>query len=164
MKTLTIATVVLALAGCATAYAPSSFWNDGGFTETEVQPGLFMVRFVGNEFTSAERTADFAMLRAAELCLSRGAGFMYLGDVATRVVQTGVIPGSSTTTASATAYGTGSNASAYGTSHTTVTPPTVLYSPQTGLTVACATEKEDGAWDAAFLAQSMRKKYTLKSN
>jgi hypothetical protein len=32
-----------------------------GFTETEIQSGLFQVRFKGDEFSSAERTADFAM-------------------------------------------------------------------------------------------------------
>jgi hypothetical protein len=163
MRTIPTLLSVTLLAGCATSYAPKSFWNDGGFTETEVQPGLFMVRFSGNEFTSTDRTADLAMLRAADLCLGKGSDYMYLGDVATKIVQTGVIPGSSTTTASATAYGTGNTASAYGTAYTTTTPPTALYSPQTGLTVTCAQQRGEGAWDAAFLARSMREKYKIKS-
>ncbi len=161
MKFVSLASVSLLLLGCATAYKPNSFWNDGGFTETEVQPGLFQVRFQGNEFSSAERTADFAMLRASELCLNRGAQYIYLGDVATSVAQTGYIPGSSTTTASATGYGVGNTAYATGSSYTTVTPATALYSPQTGLTVACSDQKGDKAWDAAFLANSMRAKYKM---
>ena len=164
MKNLVLILIIFGLFGCATSYAPKSFWNDGGFSETEVQPGLFMVRFVGNEFTSSERTADLAMLRAADLCLAQGAEFMFLGNIATEVVQSGYIPGSSSTASSATAYGAGSIATAYGTSQTTITPPTALYSPETGLTVACSEEKADGAWNAAFLAQKMRTKYKISSN
>lgn len=164
MKAIAIAALSLVLVACATSYAPKSFWNDGGFTETEVQPGLFMVRFVGNEFTSSDRTADLAMLRAAELCLNKGMSFMYLGDVATQVVQSGFIPGSSRTTASATAYGYGNSVNAYGSSYTTTTPPTALYSPQTGLTVSCTNEKGNGAWDAKFLSQSMKTKYKIGSD
>lgn len=152
---------VIALAGCATAYKPNSFWNDGGFTETEVQPGLFQVRFKGNEFTSSEQTADLAMLRAADLCLARGAGFMFLGDVATQVVQSGVMPGYSTTNANANVYGSGNYAYVSGNAQTTTFPAQTLYSPQTGLTVSCAKEKGEGTWDAAFLSKSMRAKYKI---
>lgn len=153
----------LTLAGCATAYKPNSFWNDGGFTETEVQPGLYQVRFKGNEWTSAEQTADLAMLRAADLCLARGMNFMFLGDVATQVVQTGVVPGYSTTNASANVYGSNNYAYVSGNSSTTTLPASALYSPETGLTVSCATEKSEKAWDAAFLSRSMRTKYKIAS-
>ena len=164
-KTLMVAVLTTCVAACATTYAPNSFWNDGGFSETEVQPGLWQVRFQGNEFTDAARTSDFAMLRAAELCLSRGQAFMYLGDVATEVVQSGYIPGTttSTTTGSATAYGSGNSATVYGSSTTNsyTSPGTALYRPETGLTVACAEEKGPSAWDAAFLKQSMKSKYQI---
>jgi len=163
MKTAAAVVLALGITACATPYKPYSVWNDGGFTETEVQPGLFQVRFKGNEFSSEERTADFAMLRATDLCKSRGSRYMFLGDVATKVVHTGYLPGSATTTANASAYGYGNSAYASGSSHTSVTPPTALYSPQTGLTVACANEKGDGAWDAEFLSQSLRAKYNLGS-
>lgn len=160
-----LSTLFVLLCGCATTYAPQSFWNDGGFTETEVQPGLFQVRFQGNEFTDAARTADFAMLRAAELCLSRDQSFMLLGDVATDVIQSGYIPGTttSTTTGSATGYAYGNTARISGSATTTsyTTPGTALYRPETGLTVACVGEKLEGAWDASFLVQSMRSKYKI---
>lgn len=155
----------LVLGGCATSYAPHSFWNDGGFTETRLQPGLWQIRFRGNEFTSAERTADFAMLRGAELCLQQGDQYIFVGDVATQVVQSGYIPGSttSTTTGSATAYGIGGYVGAYGssTTYTTSTPPTAIYRPESGLTVACASEQLEGSWDASFLARSLREKYNM---
>ena len=71
---MAILVVALGSVGCAlmmpTPYQPYSAWNGGGFTETEVQPGLFLVRFIGNESTTPDRTADYALLRAADICLS----------------------------------------------------------------------------------------------
>jgi hypothetical protein len=152
---------VVALAGCATAYKPNSFWNDGGFTETEVQPGLFQVKFKGNEFTTQDRTADLAMLRAADLCLSRGKSHMFLGDVATKSVQSGVAPGYSSTSGTATVTSYGNTAYVTGNAYTTTIPPASFYRPQSGLTVACTESKDGGAWDAAFLSQAMRSKYKI---
>lgn len=166
MRQIALFSILAALlSGCATSYAPNSFWNDGGFTETELQPGLFQVRFEGNEFTDTARAADFAMLRAAELCLSRNQSFMLLGDVATEVIQSGYIPGTttSTTTGSTTEHAYGDTAHASGTATTTsyTTAGVALYRPETGLILACLNEKLDGAWDAAFLAHSVRSKYKM---
>lgn len=147
------------LSGCATSYGKNSFWNDGGFSETEIQPNLFNVRFLGNEFTAKERASDFAMLRASELCLSRNLSYMQVGDISTETKNTGYIPGSSTTTASAYGYGN----SAYGSSTTTYNPGTTLYSPQSGLTVLCIPEKAEGSWDAEFLSKSLKAKYKINS-
>lgn len=160
MRILVLMAAVSVASACATAYAPDSFWNDGGFTETEVQPGIYMVRFKGNEYTDTERTADLAMLRAAEICLDRAMAFMYLGSVETTVVPSGYVPGSTRTTTDTSAFGDGVPTASV--TRTTVTPPTTLYSPQTGLTVRCAAEKGESAWDAAFLAQAMRAKYQIK--
>jgi hypothetical protein len=152
-----LAIVSFILSSCATSYGQKSFWNDGGFTETELQPGVFNVRFVGNEFTSKDRAQDFALLRATELCLSRDMQYMAMGDVNTDSVQSGYTPGSSTTTASAYGYGN----SAYGSSTTTYNPGTTVYSPQSGLTVVCQPEKKEGSWDAAFLKRSLKSKYNI---
>src|SRR5579862_5939734 len=62
--------VALFLLGCATSYTPSTGGN--GFSETQVAPDTFRVIFRGNEFTSGERTQDFALLRASELTLQHG--------------------------------------------------------------------------------------------
>ena len=75
----------LSLAACgATPYKTYSYWNGGGFTDTEVQPGLFLVRFMGNASTTPARTADLALLRAAEICLDRGKDYLLLGELATQ--------------------------------------------------------------------------------
>jgi hypothetical protein len=133
-----IAIVSLALGGCATQYEPYSFWN-GGFTETEVQPGLFLVRFIGNAATTSDRSADFALLRAADLCLQRGKDYMLVGDLATQDVVS-VHPVATTADAP---------------------PPMVLHSPASGVAVTCSDSHRDGAWDAKYLARAIRTKYSL---
>jgi len=144
----------LGLAACATPYEPYSFWNGGGFSETEVQPGLFLVRFMGNEQTTPDRTADFALLRAADLCLQRGKDYLLLGDLATQYVQTGYLAGTSSTT---------ENPDPHGNTAITVdtSPPTLLYSPASGITVTCVAAKGAGAWDAQYLARAIRTKYAI---
>jgi len=157
MKLLTIPLILFLVVGCASNYEKKTFWSDGGFSETEIQPNVFNVRFMGNAQTSAGRAKDFAMLRASELCIGRGMQYMDIGSVTADTRQTGFIPGSSTTTANATAYGN----SAFGSSTTTFNPGTALYSPESGLTVACLQEKKTGLWDAEFLAQSLKTKYEI---
>src|SRR5262245_22095631 len=97
----------LAAGGCsslmATRYQPYSDWNDGGFTETEVQPGMFLVRFIGNSATTPDRTTDFALLRAADICLQRGNGYLVLGDLATEKVSSGYVQAPPVTTVTSTA-------------------------------------------------------------
>ena len=160
MKNLVIALTIILITGCSTSYGKKSYWNDGGFSETEIQPGIFHVRFLGNEFTSTERASNFAMFRASELCLSRGMQYMRVGNVKSETKKTAYIPGSSTTTVNA--FGTGY--SAYGSSTTTYNPGAALYSPESGLTVACLRENGEGLWDAKFLAQSLKTKYGITEN
>ncbi|MCP5357614.1 MAG: hypothetical protein H7A06_05690 [Pseudomonadales bacterium] len=158
MKYFLYPIILLALQSCATSYGKNSFWNDGGFSETELQPNIFTVRFQGNEFTSLERASEFSMLRASELCISRDMGYMEFSNVVSEERQSGYIPGSSTTTANATAVGN----SAFGTATTTYTPGTALYSPEAGLTVRCVSTQSDGAWDARFLENSLKTKYGIE--
>jgi hypothetical protein len=145
------------LTGCATSYGENAWWRDGGFSETELQPGVWQVRFQGNEFTSEERAADFAFLRAAELCTQSGSNYMMVSNAQSGSQVSGVIPGNSTTTASATGVGN----TVFGTANTTTTPPTVLYSPTAGLLAACVGQQIDGAWDAVFLQNSLKNKYDI---
>lgn len=162
MKKITTIALALTMTGCATNYGKNTFWNDGGFTETELQPNIFNVRFKGNEFTSIERASDLSMLRASELCLSRGMQYMSFTNVSSGTRQTTYIPGNttSTTTANATAYGN----SAYGTAttNTTTTPGTAMYSPEAGLTVRCLPSGLDNSWDASFLENSLKTKYEIE--
>lgn len=148
----------LFISACATTYAPKSFWNDGGFSETEIQPNLWQVRFSGNEFSTAEETLDYAMLRASELCLARGMKFIAFGEIATNIIDSGYIPGSTYTTTDADISDSGRIT---GSSQSFTTMGVQLYSPETGLTVACLDKKLEGAWDGDFLATSLKGKYKL---
>lgn len=162
MRILAIAIVLVACAGCATSYQSKGL--TGGFSETEVQPGIYQVKFNGNGYTSSERAADFALLRGAELCLGKNAGYMLTGDQATSRNLSGYIGGSSTTTTNGSFNSIGSQTRYSGTSTTNHVPPTPVYKPQSGLTVACVRDQINGAWDAQFLVNSLRDKYKLASN
>ena len=144
-----------ALMACATPYQPYSTWSDGGFTDKEVLPGVFLVRFVGNQATAPDRTADFALLRAAEICLQRDKKFMRVGGLETERVQSGYTEG----LASAIVIPTG-DSNAPPTVVVSSTPPTLLYVPQSGLVVSCADTQEAGTWDANDLAHAIRGKYS----
>ena len=141
-----------------------SFWNDGGFSETELQPNIFNVKLVGNQFTSEERAQDFALLRAAELCTSRDMNFMNIDAIETQLVKSGYIPGSPATA------NTKSNADVignrvYGSSTTTYNPATpgkTLYSPKSVVTVQCTLENFEASWDALFLMNSLKTKYGIE--
>jgi hypothetical protein len=150
---------VVALAGCAASYQPYSVWNDGGYTEHEVQPNRFQVRFVGNEHSTEIETEELATLRAAELCLGRNKPFMLLQDFATDAVVTGSVParevkiaGPDTGPAAGRAEGE--------TRYATVSGKT-LYTPKTDLTATCISEPAEGALDAAQVAQATRAKYGI---
>lgn len=146
------------LAGCSTSYSGNSFWNGGGFSETEVQPNVFNVRFLGNEYTSTEKTSDFALLRASELCLNRNLTHMQIGNVTTETMLTGHIPASTTTTEHVFRERNATHA----TVTTTHTPGTDLYSAESGLTVECVSQKADDTLDAVFLSNSLRAKYSIE--
>jgi hypothetical protein len=69
--------LAVAFGGCAltnvTRYEPAG--SDGGYSELQLGPDLFRVAFQGNPYTSQERVADMALLRAADLALAHGASY-----------------------------------------------------------------------------------------
>jgi hypothetical protein len=165
------------LSGCATPYQPSGF--GGGYSETQLAPDMFRTTFRGNGYTSAERTQDFAMLRAADLAMAHGfTCFAIIDERDSTDVSSFTTPGHADTTAYGTSDSSGNiyfnpyGASYSGTSsatvnaHTTYTPPQTYYifKPSSGLLIRCFTVKPDAiySFDAAFLQQSLRQKYKIK--
>ena len=141
------------LGACVSPYAPYepySFLGLGGYTETEVQPGLFLVQFIGNEHTPPDRPADYALLRAADLCLHRGKNYMFVGTPVTHYMPTGSIPGTTTVVPASEASQVVSTM-----------PPTLPISPTGGVMVTCTETNANGAWDAQFLARAIRTKYSI---
>lgn len=165
-STLIAATCVaasFAFISCATKYQKVGF--SGGFSETRLAPDVFRVSFSGNGHTRSERAQDFVLLRAAELTLQNGYRYFKVLDGRDEVTtQTVTLPGSSYTTANATAYGN----SVYGSATTTYTPPQNIniYKPSSGLMIRCfaTPPKEGGVFDAQFIANSIRGKYRLKAS
>jgi len=72
------------LCGCATPYQPldETARVPDGFFESQLAPNIYEVHFDGNNASSRERVDDFALLRAAELCLRTG--FRYFAVTSSR--------------------------------------------------------------------------------
>ena len=71
-----IAISVLFFVSCATTYQDSGY--TGGYSETLLDENIVKIQFKGNKYTSAERAADYAMLRAAEFTLERGYSYFVI--------------------------------------------------------------------------------------
>jgi hypothetical protein len=161
-KKLVILPIVsfLFISGCATEYQGTSF--TGGYSDTQLAPDAFQIRFSGNGFTSPERAQDFALLRAADLTLGHGFRYFAIANSAEGGSTSSItLPGSSYTTANVTGYGN----SAYGSAVTTYTPPTNIpvFKPRAGLLIRCFQQQPPAAYvfDAQFLSRSIRTKYGM---
>lgn len=79
-RLLTVALTLTAtmLGGCTTATPYQPYIAErapgvhGGYSEQQLAPDFFLVRFHGNELTSRERVEAYLLYRAAELTLQRG--------------------------------------------------------------------------------------------
>ena len=60
------------LAACATPYKQAKRESGNGYFDVKLQEGMYEVLFNGNDNTTARRANDFALLRAAEVCLENG--------------------------------------------------------------------------------------------
>ena len=149
------------VSGCATPYQSTGF--TGGFSETQLAPDVFRIYFRGNGYTSGERAEDFAMLRAADLCLQHSfTCFALLNESSSTSTSAVTTPGYSYTTGSAYAYG---NSATY--SGQTVYSPgqtILIHKPHAGLLIRGFQTKPDGIYtfDAAFLQKSLKQKYHIQ--
>lgn len=158
---LTVLASALLLCGCATPYQSTGL--TGGFSETQLQPNVFSVHFRGNGYTSRQRSCDFAMLRCAELALKNGFTHFVIADSSqdtkTMMYNTG---GSSQTYGTVNRIGNTSYGS-FNTYHSGSTS-VPINKPSSSYTIFCFREKPEGndmAFDAAFLANSLRQKYGI---
>lgn len=69
---------VFLLQGCATGYKSSGF--TGGYSETQLEEGVYQVSFRGNAYTSADKAADFTLMRSAELTMEKGYKYFVIID------------------------------------------------------------------------------------
>jgi len=147
--------------GCATAYQREGF--SGGYSETQLGKNIFRVSFNGNGYTGSERASNLALLRAAEVTLENGFKYFILADSEKSSSEsTYTTPTQSYTRGSAVAYGN----RAYGRAQTTTYggDTYVISKPGSTNTIICFEEKPDRdglVFDAAFVAESLRKKYGI---
>jgi hypothetical protein len=71
--------LVLILCSCGTPYR--SMKNGTGFADSQIAPDQFSISFHGNGQDTAEKVADFALLRAAQLSLSHSFSYFAVMDV-----------------------------------------------------------------------------------
>lgn len=153
--------LIVALAGCASSYKPDGF--SGGYSETQLDLNVFRVSFRGNGYTKADRAEDFAMLRSADITLSKGFKYFTVIDGNTSETQHSyTTPKQSFTNANATAYGN----SAYGTATTTTYGGQTFTSsrPTSTNTIMCFNEKPENhypIYDARFICDSIGNKYNV---
>ncbi len=123
-----------------------------------LSPDTFRIDFRGNSYTSSERARDFAILRAADVCLERHFPcFAIVNENNTKNIYTYVTPEQFY---SKGLTGTGVESTITYTpeqSQSTATPGTTL-------TVRGFHARPDGikTFDAAFLEQSIKTKYHLQ--
>jgi hypothetical protein len=152
------ALIIGVLAGCATGYSSTNF--TGGYSDTQLAPDVFRVKFNGNGYTSQERAQDFALLRAADLTQANGFTLFAVINESDQSVQE-----SYTTPGTINTYGSyNSNTGYY--SATSFYDPGVTYNffkPRTGMLIRCFHEVQPGIYtfNAAFIENSIRTKYKL---
>jgi hypothetical protein len=151
-----------ALAACATGYKTEGgigIWR-GGFSETQLAPDMYVVTFKGNAKTDMERSTDFTLLRSAELTLGAGYQYFAIVDAKERVRTVAGSSGSTSTYSHATV--SGNNVSGW--SQSSGGGSYVHQLPSASNTIVMLHEKPADAvvYDAAFITESLRKKYGLK--
>lgn len=158
LSVLSLALIAGVLAGCATGYSNTNF--TGGYSDTQLAPDVFRVKFNGNGYTSQDRAQDFALLRAADLTLANGFTRFAVVNESNQTVQE-----SYTTPGTVDTYGSYNSNTGYYTA-TSFYNPGVTYNflkPRTGMLIRCFHGEQENIYtfDAAFLENSIRTKYKL---
>ncbi len=147
--------------GCATTYQQQGF--TGGFSETQLRQDIYRVTFKGNALTSAERAADFTLLRCAELATESGyAFFMIIDGSHSTKISSHTTPTTTNTTASV--YGTGNYATGTATSTTSGGQTYYHEKPRSSNTILMIHDQDavtGVAYEADFIIRSLRNKYNL---
>ena len=136
------------IAGCATSYHKKGI--TGGYSETRLGENVYMVTFKGNAYASKERTADFCLLRCAELALLNGYFYFVIIDASSDESRSLYTTPITSTKAGPTTVTQGGQTY-------------IITKPSNSNTIICFKEKPSGFHlDAAFVKQSITEKYSLE--
>ncbi len=156
MKRIILILILISMAGCAPQYQKKEYSFGTGFSETQLDENIFRVTYTGDDFTDNEATADFSMLRCAELTMEQGYKyFVPIADNSSIKTQTYTTP----VTYKTLNHGNGiTSTQAYGgntyTSSTATADKTIVMfidKPNEGI-----------SYNAEFLSNSIREKYKIK--
>ena len=160
-RVIALSVLALLLASCATGYQEQGL--TGGFSETQLSKNIFRVSFNGNAYTSAERAADFTLLRSAELANENGFDyFAIIDEDQSTQLSTYTTPTQSHTTGNV--YVTGNTATGSATTTTTGGQTYIYSKPRSTNTILCFHDKDQASgivYEAQFVIRSIREKYEL---
>lgn len=159
-------TVAVLVCSCATAYQPDGTDGTGGYTFARLSENVFKVEFSGNGFTEPKRAKDFALLRAAEICLEHNYRYFSIsgeGDNSrTDTIRTGE---THYTTGTINSYG-GFNTFTGTTTSTATNIP--VFKPSPSVTIICYDKIPGGhsgpVKSAMEVKSELRAKYKLNRN
>lgn len=72
MKLIAGAALLAVLCACVTPYDRASRPDGDGYYDTQLQTGVYEVTFHGSDVTPNIKVRDYALLRAAEVCIENG--------------------------------------------------------------------------------------------
>jgi len=152
---------LLAVAGCATPYQSKGF--TGGYSEVQLDENVFKVSFRGNGYTSKERAANFALLRAGEVALRNGFKYFIIADLSNSTRDSSyTTPTQTTTNMNYNSYGSYGYGSAN--SRTSGGQTYHISKPTTTNTIVCFKEKPEIqglVYNAEFLVRSLKEEYSI---
>lgn len=149
MKFVPLIILSLFFVGCATTYQPTSF--TGGFSDKQLTFANFWIGFSGNGYTSASDVQDMCLLRAAEICYSRGFNYFVVHQENSQVERQDI----TTTNVINTSYG----AFAVGSS-------IPLYKPSSGINIQAFKQKVVGmkSFSVSNVISRLKTKYAPDKN
>jgi hypothetical protein len=159
---LHLSSLLLLCVACATPYQPSG--GLGGYSDLRLDEHVVQVRFRGNGYTNEERSADFCMLRCAELTLEHGCRyFQVIEEAQSGEVSSYTTPQTSHTTGSV--YFRGNQAYGSATTQTYGGQTHFVSKPRSVQTIHCYCERPEGipVVDAEVVGNSIRAKYDIGS-
>lgn len=157
MKTTFVSlTIAGVLSGCATGYKPDGI--GGGYNDHQYAKDIFAIGVRGNGSTSADRAAQIALLRGADVTLANGfSHFVVISK--SESAQTGTIKMPTQTMTTGSVYTTGNTA--YFNANSTTTGGQILNFSKPRITIKIRTfhgqpaGMEDAAYDARMVCQSL---------
>lgn len=148
MKSLfTVLIISLFCVACATPYKAASKPTSNGYFDTMLQSGVYDITFNANGGTGIKQAQDFALLRAAEVCLENGyQSFSVVNSSNNSKTESGVVTNANT-------YNTN-----YSYSYSYLVSET---RPRVSIIIQCSADMSL-FFNAESVRENLRKKYKIK--